>query len=161
MITAHATSHKSGARDTVVATIGVVPMTSVAPSCPKIGTRLQQAGQGDLGDAERRGQTHADADRTTAAAVGCKPVEYPSTRRPVGVSDNERSDRQNEYQVVVDGQAGKSVAVASSTMPTMTGGMRRPEPARRRRRGPGRHTRSAIADQRGSRPVFCRPFGRP
>ena len=58
---------------------------------------------GDLSDAERRGQTYADADCTTAAAVGCKLVEYPSTRRPVWVSDNERSDWQNEYQVVEEG----------------------------------------------------------
>ena len=45
------------------------------------------AGQGDLGDAERHGQTNADADRATAVAVGCKLVEYPSTRWPVGISD--------------------------------------------------------------------------
>ena len=126
MITAHATSHKIGARPTVVTTIGLVPTTPLTPSCPKIGAVDQHAWDGDLSDAERRGQTYADADCTTAAAVGCKPVEYPSTRRPVGVSDNERSDWQNEYQVVVDGQGGKSAAVASSTMPTMTGGMRRP-----------------------------------
>ena len=37
MITAHATSHKIGVKGTVVRTIGVVPTTPLAPSCPKIG----------------------------------------------------------------------------------------------------------------------------
>ena len=74
-----------------------------------------------------RSQTYADADRATAAADSREPVEDPGTRRPVGVSDHERSDWQNEYQVVVGAWAGKSAAAASSTMPTITGGDAPPE----------------------------------
>jgi hypothetical protein len=65
------------------------------------------AWDGDLSDAKRYGQAYADADRTTAAPVGRKLVENPCTRRAIGVSDNERSDRQNEYQIVVKDQSGK------------------------------------------------------
>ena len=129
---------------------------SAGPRLPGNTSVVHGAGHGELGDAERHGQTYADADRTTAAAVSCKPVEYPSTRRPVGVSDNERSDWQNEYQVVEVAKGGKSVAVASSTMPTMTGGMRRPRASTEATTRTRRHTRSAIADQRESRLVFCR-----
>jgi hypothetical protein len=65
------------------------------------------AGEGDLGDAERYGQAYADPDRTTTASLGRKPVENPFTRRAIGVSDNERSDRQDEHQIVVKDQSGK------------------------------------------------------
>lgn len=54
----------------------------------------------DVDDAQRHGQTHADADRAAAVSMGCELVEYPSTRRPVGVSGYQCSDWQDENEIV-------------------------------------------------------------
>lgn len=54
----------------------------------------------DVDDAQRHGQTHADADRAAAVSMGCELVEYPSTRRPVGVSGYQCSDWQDENEIL-------------------------------------------------------------
>ena len=69
--------------------------------------RKRPARQGDLADAERDGQAYADADRATATPMGRQLVENPCARRTLGVSNNKRSDRQDEDQIIVKDQRGK------------------------------------------------------
>ena len=65
------------------------------------------------------------------------------------------------YEIAVSTMVLAEAAI--TTMPTMTGGMRRP---RASTHGHDDEDQHGIPDQRsryrrGSRPVFCRPLGRP